>query len=80
MSCHIADENLKLVSELECVTHLMTAVQTHIKHAKVVKNACMALTCLVEPDGKTFSWCYESKDARCNCCGYQKVIQVIVIR
>ncbi|KAF6031306.1 STKLD1 [Bugula neritina] len=50
MSCHIADENLKLVSELECVTHLMTAVQTHIKHAKVVKNACMALTCLVEPD------------------------------
>lgn len=31
---------------------LISAIDTHCKNAKVVKNACLALASLVEPDGK----------------------------
>ena len=46
------DDNLELVSDLDCVGYLIQALRDHTKHAKVVKNSCMALASLVEPDGK----------------------------
>jgi len=44
------------LGELDCVGHLILALQNHPNNAKVVKNACMALASFVEPDGK-FCWC-----------------------
>ena len=40
------------MNELEVVAVLLNAIQTHVKAPKVVKDACMALASMVEPDGK----------------------------
>ena len=45
------DENFDSVGDLDCVGLLITAIEKHTKNAKVVKNACLALASLVEPDG-----------------------------
>lgn len=34
---------------------LISAIEKHMKNAKVVKNACLALASLVEPDGKMYT-------------------------
>lgn len=47
----LTDENLDHLNKLNCVGLVMDAVQTHIKQPKLVKNACMALAAMVEPDG-----------------------------
>lgn len=47
-----SDDNLELISDLDCVTLLVDAVKNNMDNAKIVKNACMALASLVEPDGK----------------------------
>ncbi len=54
-----SDENLEIMNDYDCVGILLNALQTHIKEAKVVKNACMALAAMVEPNGmqlKSFSF------------------------
>ncbi len=49
-----SDENLEIMNDYDCVGILLNALQTHIKEAKVVKNACMALAAMVEPNGMCF--------------------------
>ncbi len=46
------DENLEGMNDLGVVALLLHAIEVHIKDPKVVKNACMALASMVEPDGK----------------------------
>ena len=50
--CFILDKNFDFIGDLECVALLISAIDTHSKNAKVVKNACLALASLVEPDGE----------------------------
>jgi len=53
MTCNtISDENFDFVGDLNCVGLLINAIDAHAKNPKVVKNACLALASLVEPDGK----------------------------
>lgn len=49
---YLLDKNFDFIGDLECVALLISAIDTHCKNAKVVKNACLALASLVEPDGK----------------------------
>ena len=39
------------MNERDCVGLLLTTIQKHVKEAKVVKNSCMALAAMVEPNG-----------------------------
>lgn len=48
----LPDENLCLMNKLDSVAVLLDAIRNHIRDAKVVKNACMALAAIVEPDGE----------------------------
>ena len=48
-----ADENLEEMTDMDCAGLLVQALHDHKTEAKVVKNACMALASLVEPDGKS---------------------------
>ena len=51
LKCYFTDENLEIMSEQDCVGLLLDAIQKHIKEAKAVKNSCMALAAMVEPNG-----------------------------
>ena len=51
--CVSADENLEEMTDMDCAGLLVQALHDHKTEAKVVKNACMALASLVEPDGKS---------------------------
>ena len=50
---YVVEDNQGVLSDLDCVGHLVGALKTHLKQAKVVKNSCMALTSLVEQDGES---------------------------
>ena len=41
-----------MMSDLDCVGLILAAMETHMKSARVVKNACLALAAVVEPDGQ----------------------------
>lgn len=43
------------MNDQDCAGLLVEAIQRHIKEPKVIKNACIALASLVEPDGEYFT-------------------------
>ena len=54
----IPDENMDTITKMDTVATILEAIELHIREAKVVKNACMALAAMVEPDGEGgFVWC-----------------------
>lgn len=48
----VTDSCFETVNSLDGVGSLLKAMETHTKNAKVVKNVCMVLTTLVEPNGR----------------------------
>ena len=47
------DENLEILTKkIDGVGLLMMTLKNHASHAKVIKNACLALASLIEPEGK----------------------------
>ena len=49
----LSDENLDIINRENVVAVLLESLETHQSNAKVVKNTCMALAAMVEPDGKS---------------------------
>ena len=48
----ITESCFETVNSMDGVGILLRAMETHMKNAKVVKNICMVLTTLVEPNGR----------------------------
>ena len=48
---HFAEESMSVATQLNIVNLLLTAIDTHVTEAKVVRNACMTLAYIVEEDG-----------------------------
>ena len=42
---------MSVATQLNIVNLLLTAIDTHVTEAKVVRNACMTLAYIVEEDG-----------------------------
>ncbi|XP_070175840.1 serine/threonine kinase-like domain-containing protein STKLD1 isoform X1 [Littorina saxatilis] len=50
VSLCLDDSSFEVVNRMDGVGHLLKAMENHIKNAKVVKNICLVLTTLVEPN------------------------------
>ena len=42
------------MNKLDVVGQVLQAMDTHVKQAKVIQNACMALAAMVQPDGQSY--------------------------
>ena len=52
----LADENLEILTkDIDGVALLMKTLMQHSNESKVVKKACLALSSLIEPEGKTYA-------------------------
>lgn len=49
--CMCKDRCFSSVNELDAVGSLLEAMDLHLKNTKIIKNACMTLAALVEPNG-----------------------------